>query len=144
MHGNTLPIDDLLVYDKAIFGPGSGITEVPLRSTFLLLACVLTGMAQDAPQVLKPLTDQDPKGAACGTYFRLDSGKLIYHLQGTDKTDSQPVDYVVKIVLDDKASVPSVVSKSIGGGALLTITMSPAERKAASCLPETIYVEKRQ
>jgi hypothetical protein len=100
-------------------------------------------LAQDAAQVLKPLTDQDPKGKACGNYFRLDSGKLIYHLQDPDKTDSQPVDYIVKIVLDDKATVPSIVSKSVGGGALLTITLSSAEKKAASCLPDNVYVEKR-
>lgn len=115
-----------------------------MRSTFLLLTCFVAALAQDTSQALKPLTDQDPKGTACGNYFRLDSGKLIYHLQGADKTDSQPIDYIVKIVLDDKAAAPSVVSKSVGGGALLTITMSSAEKKAASCLPNTIYVEKRE
>jgi hypothetical protein len=115
-----------------------------LRPTFLLLTCIATALAQDAAQALKPLTDQDPKGAACGTYFRMDGGKLIYHVQGDDKPGSQPIDFIVKIVLDDKATVPSVTGKPLGNGALLTIVMSSAERKAASCLPASVYVEKRQ
>lgn len=115
-----------------------------MRSTFLLLVCIATALAQDSGQALKPLTDQDPKGTACGGYFRVDSGRLIYHVQAGDKSDSQPLDYIVKIVLDDKVAVPSLIVKPIAGGALLTLTMSSAERKAASCLPVSVYVEKRQ
>jgi hypothetical protein len=82
-----------------------------LRSTFLLLASMAIALAQDPGQALKLLTDQDPKGMACGAYFRIDSGNLIYHLRTEEKSASQPLDYIVKIVLDDKAlSHPSSAS----------------------------------
>jgi len=89
------------------------------------------------------LTDQDPKGSACGPYFRLESGKIIYHLQGEEKASSQPIDFVAKIVENDKATTPSVISRPVADAALLTIVMSATERKAATCLPATIYVEKQ-
>lgn len=69
---------------------------------------------------------------------------MIYHVKGEEKTSSEPVDYIAKIVEDDKADVPSVIAKPIAAGSLLTIVMSTTERKAAKCLPGTIYVEKRQ
>ena len=115
-----------------------------MRSTFLAVAFVASALAQDAGKALTPLTDQDPKGSACGAYFRLEGGKLIYHMQGEDKASSQPVDYIAKVVEDDKATVPTMISKPLADGALLTIVMSSVVRKAANCLPATIYVEKRQ
>ena len=115
-----------------------------MRPTFLTLALLGSALAQDAGKSLIQLTDLDPKGSACGAYFRLESGKIIYHIQSEEKASSQPVDYVAKIVEDDRVGVPSVISKPLADGALLTIVMSATERKAATCLPATIYVEKRQ
>ena len=114
-----------------------------MRPTFLTLVLIGSAFAQDPGKSLTKLTDQDPKGSACGAYFRLESGKIIYHLQGEEKASSQPIDYVAKIVEDDKAAVPSVISRPVADAALLTIVMSAAERKAATCLPATIYVDKR-
>ena len=114
-----------------------------MRSTFLALAFAAIALAQDAGKPLIPLTEQDPKGSACGAYFRLEGGKIVYHIQGEDKSSTQPVEYIAKIVEDDRADAPSVISKAIADGSLLTIVMSTTERKAAKCLPATIFVEKR-
>lgn len=115
-----------------------------MRSTLLALAFVLGALAQDAGKNLIPLTEQDPKGTACGAYFRLEGGKIIYHIQGEEKAGSEPVDSIAKIVEDDKVDVPSLITRPIAVGNLLTIVMSASGRKEAKCLPTTIYVEKRQ
>ncbi len=115
-----------------------------MRSIFLALVFAAGVFAQDTGKSLTPLSDQDAKGSDCGKYFRLEGGKVIYHVKGEEKTSSEPVDYIAKIVEDDKADVPSVIEKPIAVGNLLTIVMSTTERKAAKCLPVTIYVEKRQ
>ena len=115
-----------------------------MRSIFLAVAFLASAFAQEPARALAPLTDQDPKGSACGHYFRLDGGNIVYHIQGQDKSISQPLGYIAKIVLDDKVEVPAVLSKPIADGALLTIVISSAERKAASCLPANVYVEKKQ
>ena len=115
-----------------------------MRSIFLALAFLASAFAQDAAQPLTPLTDHDPKGSACGSYFRVDGDKIIYHIQGQDKSGSQPLGYIAKIVLDDKVEVPALLSKPIADGALLTIVMSSARKKDASCLPANVYVEKKQ
>ena len=90
------------------------------------------------------MTEQDAKGSACGRYFRTDGGKIIYRLQGEDKSSSQPLSYIAKIVLDDKAKVPAIIATPIGEQALLTVVISSGLRKEASCLPDNVYVEKRQ
>jgi hypothetical protein len=100
--------------------------------------------ASTAKVGLAPLTDQDPKGSACGNYFRVEGNKIIYHIQGQDKSGSEPLSYIAKIVLDDKVEVPALLSKPIADGVLLTIVMSSAQKKDAPCLPADVYVEKKQ
>jgi hypothetical protein len=116
----------------------------PVRNIFLAIGFLASAFAQDTARALAPLTEQDPKGSACGSYFRADGGNIIYHVQGEGKSSSQPLAYIAKIVLDDKVGVPALLSKPIAEGALLTIVMSSAQRKDASCLPDNVYVEKRQ
>ena len=115
-----------------------------MRSKFLALAFLASAFAQDAGKTLAPLTEQDPKGSACGSYFRVDGDKIIYHIQGEEKATSQPLGYIAKIVLDDKVSVPAILSKPFAGGDLLTVVLSSAQKKEASCLPANVYVEKKQ
>lgn len=115
-----------------------------MRPTVLLLAFAACALAQDTGKSLTALTDQDAKGPACGAYFRVEGGKVIYHVKGEEKTSSQPLDNIAKIIEDDKAAAPSIAEKPLADGSLITITMSTADRKAAKCLPGTIYVEARQ
>lgn len=115
-----------------------------MRFILLALASLASAFAQEHAQALAPLTDQDPKGSACGNYFRVDCGKIVYHIKGQEKPGSQPLEYIAKIVLDESAEVPALLSKPIPDGALLTIVMSSAQRKEASCVPANVYVEKKR
>lgn len=107
----------------------------------LLLGSVLA--AEDSARPLAPLTDKDPKGTACGDYFRVDGDKLIYRIQGEEKATAELISSISKIEIDDTVKVPSIRSKPYAAGVFLTVVVSTVQKEQATCLPANVYVEHK-
>ena len=113
---------------------------------FVVILCLLLGGilgAEDSARPLAPLTDKDPKGTACGDYFRLDGDKLIYRFQGEEKAAAEPISSISKIEIDETVKVPSLRSRPYAAGVFLTVVVSAGQKEQATCLPANVYVEHR-